>query len=54
MLDIQAVNNNFYLVFVRNCAESHPTESMALELRRDSRIYMSGAGSIGLFELALT
>jgi hypothetical protein len=53
MLDFQAVNNIFYRVFVRNCAESYLTESMALELRGKARIYMSGADSIGLFELAL-
>ena len=50
MLDIQVVINNFYRDFVRNSAEGHPTRSMALELLRAARIYMSGADSIGLFE----
>ena len=54
MLDIQVMNNNFYRVFVRNTAESYPTGSMAPELHDEARIYMSGAGSMGLFELALT
>jgi len=54
MLDIQLLNNNFYCVFVRNSAERYGMDSMALELRCGPRIYMSGAGSMGLFELALT
>jgi len=54
MLDVSLVNNNFYRGFVRNCAVSHPPKSVALDLRWAARIYMSGAGSIGLFELAIT
>jgi hypothetical protein len=54
MLDAQVMNNNFYCIFARNCAESYPTKTVALELRGGARIYTSDAGSIGQIELAIT
>ena len=47
------MTNIFYRVFVSNSDEVTRRETMALELRGGPRIYTSGAGSIGLIELAI-
>ena len=52
MLDEKEVNNNFYRDFQRNCEETDQQHSMALYLRVNRRIYMSGALAEGLDELA--
>jgi len=53
MLDNQLTNNNFDCAFSKECEEMNPIRSMAPELHTGEQIYMSDAGSIGLYELAI-
>jgi len=53
MLDTQSGEQQFFYCFRRNYEEINPTRSMAHELHKGARIYMSGADNIGLLELAI-